>query len=85
MKCHRLRLCLLNVLLFGKAKRKASEELGEAQTVWDTLQKDLDSCKLTESHWKFPEYLRLLSVQCHRHLIASLGPGFFPSSKVIFF
>lgn len=37
------------VLLFGKAKKKAGEELGEAQTVWDTLQKELDSCKLTES------------------------------------
>ena len=73
------------VLLFGKAKRKASEELGEAQTVWDTLQKDLDSCKLTESHCKFPEYIRLLSVQCHRRLIASPEPGFFSSSKVIFF
>uniref|UniRef100_A0A8C6RHS5 Synaptonemal complex central element protein 1 n=1 Tax=Nannospalax galili TaxID=1026970 RepID=A0A8C6RHS5_NANGA len=26
-----------------QAKKKAVEELGEAQTVWDTLQKELDS------------------------------------------
>jgi hypothetical protein len=40
----------MSVLLFGKAKKKASEELGEAQTVWDNLQKELDLRKLTESH-----------------------------------
>lgn len=33
------------LLLFGTAKKKASEELGEARTVWEALQKELDSRK----------------------------------------
>lgn len=35
----------MSILLFGTAKKKASEELGEARTVWEALQKELDSRK----------------------------------------
>lgn len=40
--------CLVScfVLFFsGTAKKKASEELGEARTVWEALQKEMDSRK----------------------------------------
>lgn len=38
------------ILLFDTAKKKASEELGEARTVWEALQKELDSCKHARGH-----------------------------------
>ncbi|XP_075831020.1 synaptonemal complex central element protein 1 [Microtus pennsylvanicus] len=52
-----------------QAKRKASEELGEAQTVWDTLQKDLDSlleekARLKDIWNKKQETLKVLRLQC---------------------
>ncbi|KAL6031702.1 hypothetical protein STEG23_031912, partial [Scotinomys teguina] len=52
-----------------QAKKKASEELGEAQTVWDSLQKDLDSLheekvRLKDVLNKKQETLRILQLQC---------------------
>ncbi|KAM7329539.1 hypothetical protein ACRRTK_011152 [Alexandromys fortis] len=52
-----------------QAKRKASEELGEAQTVWDSLQKDLDSlleekARLKDIWNKKQETLKVLRLQC---------------------
>ncbi|XP_005064292.1 synaptonemal complex central element protein 1 [Mesocricetus auratus] len=52
-----------------QAKKKASEELGEAQTVWDTLQKDLDSLheekvRLKDILNKKQETLRIMRLQC---------------------
>ncbi|XP_027241316.2 synaptonemal complex central element protein 1 [Cricetulus griseus] len=52
-----------------QAKKKASEELGEAQTVWDTLQKDLDSLheekvRLKDILNKKQEALRIIRLQC---------------------
>ncbi|CAH6793309.1 synaptonemal complex central element protein 1 [Phodopus roborovskii] len=52
-----------------QAKKKASEELGEAQTVWDTLQKDLDSLheekvRLKDILNKKQETLRIIRLQC---------------------
>uniref|UniRef100_A0A8C9CH90 Synaptonemal complex central element protein 1 n=1 Tax=Phocoena sinus TaxID=42100 RepID=A0A8C9CH90_PHOSS len=44
-----------------QAKKKASEELGEARTVWETLQKELDSRKLVGDD---PETLRILRLHC---------------------
>lgn len=35
--------CLLP--FFDPAKKKSSEELGEAQALWEALRRDLDSCK----------------------------------------
>lgn len=46
-----------DLLLFGTAKKKASEELGEARTVWETLQKDLDSCKCAKVHSEDPNVM----------------------------
>lgn len=45
------------LLLFGTAKKKASEELGEARTVWETLQKELDSCKCARVHSEVPSVM----------------------------
>lgn len=42
--------CTYIVLLFGTAKKKASEELGEARTVWEALQREMDSCKHAGGH-----------------------------------
>ena len=36
---------LFCLFCFGTAKKKASEELGEARTVWEALQKEMDSRK----------------------------------------
>nr|XP_006977241.2 synaptonemal complex central element protein 1 isoform X1 [Peromyscus maniculatus bairdii] len=52
-----------------QAKKKASEELGEAQTVWDSLQKDLDSLheekvRLKDILNKKQESLRMFRLQC---------------------
>ncbi|KAK1333422.1 hypothetical protein QTO34_005805 [Cnephaeus nilssonii] len=52
-----------------QAKKKASEELGEARTVWETLQKDLDSLsgekvRLKEILSKKQETLRILRLHC---------------------
>ncbi|XP_016061816.1 PREDICTED: synaptonemal complex central element protein 1 [Miniopterus natalensis] len=52
-----------------QAKKKASEELGEARTVWETLQKDLDSLsgekvRLKEILNKKQETLRILRLHC---------------------
>ncbi|KAB0401519.1 hypothetical protein E2I00_002209, partial [Balaenoptera physalus] len=60
---------LHNVLRFGTAKKKASEELGEARTVWETLQKELDSLsgekvRLKEILSKKQETLRILRLHC---------------------
>ncbi|KAM7074069.1 synaptonemal complex central element protein 1 isoform 1-T1 [Molossus nigricans] len=57
------------LLLFGTAKKKASEELGEARTVWETLQKELDSLngekmRLKELLSKKQETLRILRLHC---------------------
>uniref|UniRef100_A0A452SMG0 Synaptonemal complex central element protein 1 n=1 Tax=Ursus americanus TaxID=9643 RepID=A0A452SMG0_URSAM len=41
-----------------QAKKKASEELGEARTVWEALQREMDSCKHTG------ETLRILRLHC---------------------
>ncbi|TEA25412.1 hypothetical protein DBR06_SOUSAS13210053, partial [Sousa chinensis] len=51
------------------AKKKASEELGEARTVWETLQKELDSLsgekvRLKEILSKKQETLRILRLHC---------------------
>lgn len=46
---------LVSVLLLSdEAKKKASEELGEARTVWDALQKELDSCKQSGNQKQSP-------------------------------
>ncbi|XP_032464460.1 synaptonemal complex central element protein 1 isoform X2 [Phocoena sinus] len=52
-----------------QAKKKASEELGEARTVWETLQKELDSLsgekvRLKEILSKKQETLRILRLHC---------------------
>ncbi|XP_010832014.1 PREDICTED: synaptonemal complex central element protein 1 [Bison bison bison] len=52
-----------------QAKKKASEELGDARTVWETLQKELDSLsgekvRLKEILSKKQETLRLLRLHC---------------------
>ncbi|XP_012791351.2 synaptonemal complex central element protein 1 [Sorex araneus] len=52
-----------------QAKKKASEELGEAQTVWETLQKELDSLSGEKIHLKEilnkkQETLRILRLHC---------------------
>ncbi|XP_059889484.1 synaptonemal complex central element protein 1 [Delphinus delphis] len=52
-----------------QAKKKASEELGEARTVWETLQKELDSLsgekvRLKEILSKKQETLRILRHHC---------------------
>ncbi|KAM4845098.1 LOW QUALITY PROTEIN: synaptonemal complex central element protein 1-like [Thomomys bottae] len=52
-----------------QAKKKASEELGEAQTVWDALQKELDSLheekvRLKEIFSKNQETLRIHQLHC---------------------
>ncbi|XP_036056176.1 synaptonemal complex central element protein 1 isoform X5 [Onychomys torridus] len=52
-----------------QAKKKASEELGEAQTVWDSLQKDLESLheekvRLKDILNKKQESLRMFRLQC---------------------
>uniref|UniRef100_A0A8C3W4X6 Synaptonemal complex central element protein 1 n=1 Tax=Catagonus wagneri TaxID=51154 RepID=A0A8C3W4X6_9CETA len=46
-----------------QAKKKASEELGEARTVWEALQKELDSCKLVTGHPE-SQTLRILRLHC---------------------
>uniref|UniRef100_A0A8C9UJK3 Synaptonemal complex central element protein 1 n=1 Tax=Spermophilus dauricus TaxID=99837 RepID=A0A8C9UJK3_SPEDA len=46
-----------------QAKKKASEELGEARTVWDALQKELDSCKQALL-FSLAESLRILRLHC---------------------
>ena len=46
---------LHDVLRFDTAKKKASEELGDARTVWETLQKELDSCKPGGDHPEVPK------------------------------
>ncbi|XP_037353069.1 synaptonemal complex central element protein 1 isoform X3 [Talpa occidentalis] len=52
-----------------QAKKKASEELGEARTVWEALQKELDSLngekmRLKEILNKKQETLRILRLHC---------------------
>ncbi|XP_066211195.1 synaptonemal complex central element protein 1 [Saccopteryx leptura] len=52
-----------------QAKKKASEELGEARTVWEALQKELDSLigekvRLKEILSKKQETLRILRLHC---------------------
>nr|XP_015097394.1 synaptonemal complex central element protein 1 isoform X5 [Vicugna pacos] len=52
-----------------KAKKKASEELGEARTVWEALQKELDSLNGEKVHLKEilskkQETLRTLRLHC---------------------
>ncbi|XP_057593398.1 synaptonemal complex central element protein 1 isoform X2 [Hippopotamus amphibius kiboko] len=52
-----------------QAKKKASEELGEARTVWETLQKELDSLSGEKAHLKEilskkQETLRILRLHC---------------------
>nr|XP_020042211.1 synaptonemal complex central element protein 1 [Castor canadensis] len=52
-----------------QAKKKASEELGEARTVWDALQKELDSLheekvRLKDILSKKQETLRILRLHC---------------------
>ncbi|XP_029414549.1 synaptonemal complex central element protein 1 isoform X1 [Nannospalax galili] len=52
-----------------QAKKKAVEELGEAQTVWDTLQKELDSLheekvRMKEILSKKQETLRIIRLHC---------------------
>ncbi|KAM5321893.1 synaptonemal complex central element protein 1 [Glossophaga mutica] len=52
-----------------QAKKKASEELGEARTVWEALQKELDSLngekvRLKETLSKKQETLRTLRLHC---------------------
>ncbi|XP_064343881.1 synaptonemal complex central element protein 1 isoform X2 [Camelus dromedarius] len=52
-----------------KAKKKASEELGEARTVWEALQKELDSLSGEKVHLKEilskkQETLRTLRLHC---------------------
>ncbi|XP_037015120.2 synaptonemal complex central element protein 1 isoform X2 [Artibeus jamaicensis] len=52
-----------------QAKKKASEELGEARTVWEALQKELDSLsgekvRLKETLNKKQETLRTLRLHC---------------------
>uniref|UniRef100_A0A8D2CY09 Synaptonemal complex central element protein 1 n=1 Tax=Sciurus vulgaris TaxID=55149 RepID=A0A8D2CY09_SCIVU len=52
-----------------QAKKKASEELGEARTVWDALQKELDSLheekvQLKEILSKKQESLRIFRLHC---------------------
>ncbi|XP_069422811.1 synaptonemal complex central element protein 1 isoform X2 [Ovis canadensis] len=52
-----------------QAKKKASEELGDARTVWETLQKELDSLsgekvRLKEILSKKQETLRVLRLHC---------------------
>ncbi|XP_040129479.2 synaptonemal complex central element protein 1 isoform X1 [Ictidomys tridecemlineatus] len=52
-----------------QAKKKASEELGEARTVWDALQKELDSLHEEKVHLKEilskkQESLRILRLHC---------------------
>lgn len=51
---------LHDVLWFGTAKKKASEELGDARTVWETLQKELDSCKPGGDHPEVPKMSHIL-------------------------
>ncbi|XP_019499627.1 PREDICTED: synaptonemal complex central element protein 1 [Hipposideros armiger] len=57
------------LLLFGTAKKKASEELGEARTVWEALQKELDSLsgekvRLEEILSQKQETLKILRLHC---------------------
>lgn len=33
------------LLFFGLAKKKSSEEMVEAQALWESLHRELDSCK----------------------------------------
>ncbi|XP_060027002.1 synaptonemal complex central element protein 1 isoform X2 [Erinaceus europaeus] len=52
-----------------QAKKKASEELGEARAIWETLQKELDSLngekvRLKEMLNKKQETLRILRLHC---------------------
>uniref|UniRef100_A0A8C5NVW6 Synaptonemal complex central element protein 1 n=1 Tax=Jaculus jaculus TaxID=51337 RepID=A0A8C5NVW6_JACJA len=52
-----------------QAKKKASEELGEAQTVWDALQKELNSlheekARLKDILSKKQETLRIIQLHC---------------------
>ncbi|XP_042764632.1 synaptonemal complex central element protein 1 isoform X1 [Panthera onca] len=52
-----------------QAKKKASEELGEARTVWEALQKEMDSLsgeevRLKETLNKKQETLRILRLHC---------------------
>ncbi|XP_051002982.1 synaptonemal complex central element protein 1 [Acomys russatus] len=52
-----------------QAKKKASEELGEAQTVWDTMQKELDALheekvRLKDILNKKQETLRIMRLHC---------------------
>uniref|UniRef100_A0ABK0LXS9 Synaptonemal complex central element protein 1 n=1 Tax=Rattus norvegicus TaxID=10116 RepID=A0ABK0LXS9_RAT len=52
-----------------QAKKKASEELGEAQTVWDTLQKEVDSLheekvRLKDILNRKEETLRIMQLHC---------------------
>ncbi|XP_054441028.1 synaptonemal complex central element protein 1 [Pteronotus mesoamericanus] len=52
-----------------QAKKKASQELGEARTVWEALQKELDSLsgekvRLKETLSKKQETLRILRLHC---------------------
>ncbi|GAB1292871.1 Synaptonemal complex central element protein 1 [Apodemus speciosus] len=52
-----------------QAKKKASEELGEAQTVWDNLQKELDSLheekvRLKDILNRKEEALRIMQLHC---------------------
>ncbi|XP_068848329.1 synaptonemal complex central element protein 1-like [Capricornis sumatraensis] len=45
-----------------QAKEKSSEELGEAQALWEALHRDLDSCKWDQQK----EALRTLQLYCQR-------------------
>ncbi|XP_057170290.1 synaptonemal complex central element protein 1-like [Ursus arctos] len=54
-----------------QAKKKSSEELGEAQDLWDTLHKELDSLNGEKAHLeevlsKKQEALRILQLHCQR-------------------
>uniref|UniRef100_A0A8C7AS36 Synaptonemal complex central element protein 1 n=1 Tax=Neovison vison TaxID=452646 RepID=A0A8C7AS36_NEOVI len=46
-----------------QAKKKASEELGEARAVWEALQREMDSCKHAGLFW-LSETLRILRLHC---------------------
>lgn len=57
-----------DLLLFGAAKKKASEELGEARTVWETLATCpflLTSSVFSHFTWRFP--FSLPSIDTHLH------------------
>ncbi|XP_027949256.1 synaptonemal complex central element protein 1-like isoform X1 [Eumetopias jubatus] len=54
-----------------QAKKKSSEELGEAQALWETLHKELDSLNGEKAHLeevlsKKQEALRILQLHCQR-------------------